>query len=190
MAAMIVLAASNVGIPMGACSSIVGSPLRLPAHSAAPFLRRSFRPAVRAAAPVPLPPQYGYVILTAASSYVLTQWQAIQIGAQRRKYGIKYPKMYEDSEESVFNCYQRAHQNTLEAYPAFLAMLLTGGLAYPVTSAVLGLAWVIGRIIYTLGYYTGKPENRNKGTPFHFFALVGLLVTCIVFGVKQLRYLP
>ncbi|KAL2621088.1 hypothetical protein R1flu_001293 [Riccia fluitans] len=169
-AMMLCTAAPKVGIPVGSCSSIVGSPFRLPARSAAPLLRRKSRPIVRAAAPVPLPAEYGYVVLTAASSYVLTQWQAIQVALQRRKLGIKYPKMYEEAEESVFNCYQRAHQNTLEAYPAYLALLLTGGLAYPITSAALGLIWVIGRIVYSLGYYTGKPENRNKGA-WHFFAL-------------------
>jgi glutathione S-transferase len=44
--------------------------------------------------------------------------------------------MYEDKEDSVFNCYQRAHQNTMESYPAFLALLLLSGLSYPITASV------------------------------------------------------
>ena len=45
-------------------------------------------------------------------------------------------QMYEDEENSVFNCYQRAHQNTLEGYPAFISLLLVSGLGYPITSAM------------------------------------------------------
>lgn len=50
--------------------------------------------------------------------------------------GVGTPQMYEDAEDSVFNCYQRAHQNTLENYPAFLALLLISGFEYPITASV------------------------------------------------------
>ncbi|CAM6088156.1 unnamed protein product [Calypogeia fissa] len=134
--------------------------------------------------PLAMPNEYGYVILTTAASAFLVQWQAFQVSGQRRKSGLKYPKMYEDAEDSVFNCYQRAHQNTLENYPSYLALLLIGGLGYPITSAVLGLVWIVGRLVYSLGYFTGDPNNRLKGM-FHFFGFVGLFITCIVLGVRQ-----
>ncbi|KAG6541843.1 hypothetical protein Mapa_016861 [Marchantia paleacea] len=186
---MLRVAPNAVSLKSSSSQSLVGSPLT--ARSAAPSLRRSCTSGlvVRAAAPVSLPAEYGYVVLTAASSYVLTQWQAIQVSMQRRKYGIQYPKMYEDAEPSVFNCYQRAHQNTLESYPAFLAMLLAGGLAYPITSAAFGMLWVVGRVVYSFGYYTGEPKNRLRGA-FNFFGLFGLLGTCLVFGARQIGMLP
>ncbi|EFJ11324.1 hypothetical protein SELMODRAFT_447093 [Selaginella moellendorffii] len=139
---------------------------------------------LRARAAFPLPAEFGFVALTAASSAVLTQWQAVQVGIQRRKVGLKYPQMYEDAEKSVFNCYQRAHQNTLESYPAFLALLLVSGLGYPITASVFGMVWVIGRVVYSLGYYTGDPNNRFRGI-WNAFGLLGLLVTSIVFGSSQ-----
>lgn len=134
--------------------------------------------------PLSLPSDYGYVILTAAASAFLVQWQAIEVSRQRRRSGIEYPKMYEDAEVSLFNCYQRAHQNTLETYPAVLGLLAMGGLGYPITSSVLGMIWIIGRVVYTVGYFTGEPKNRLKGM-FHFFAFVGLFITCVVLGVRQ-----
>lgn len=132
-----------------------------------------------------LPPRFGFVVLTAAASVALTQWQGIQVAIQRKKCGLKYPKMYEDAESSVFNCYQRAHQNTLEAYPSFLTLLVLGGLGYPVTASVFGMVWVVGRVFYSLGYYTGDPRNRMKGM-WHVFGLLGLLVTSSVYGVRLL----
>ncbi|KAH9572742.1 hypothetical protein CY35_02G167800 [Sphagnum magellanicum] len=127
-------------------------------------------PGIAIAAAVPIAPEYGYVVLTAVSSAILTQWQSIQ--------------MYEDAEVSVFNCYQRAHQNTLESYPAFLSLLIVGGFGYPITASVCGAVWVLGRVVYSLGYYTGDPTNRFKGM-WNIFGLLGLLITCLTFGVRQ-----
>ncbi|CAI5479825.1 unnamed protein product [Closterium sp. Yama58-4] len=108
-----------------------------------------------------------------------------QVAKQRRASNVPYPKMYEDKEDSLFNCYQRAHQNTLESYPAFLSLLLIAGYAYPITASACGMVWVIGRVFYSLGYYTGNPRNRVQGM-WGTFGLLGLLVTAGVFGVRQL----
>ena len=76
---------------------------------------------------------------TAAFSAGMVQWAAIQVAIARKKYGVKYPKMYEGTEDSVFDCVQRAHQNTLEYLPSFLALLMLNGLAAPYTSAAAGM---------------------------------------------------
>ena len=38
----------------------------------------------------------------------MVYWKAFQVGAARKKYGIKYPKMYSDENggDNVFNCVQ------------------------------------------------------------------------------------
>nr|CAD7194759.1 unnamed protein product [Timema douglasi] len=43
----------------------------------------------------------------------------------------------------------------LENYPQFLTLLLLGGLEWPIISAVGGAVWLLGRIVYAKGYYTG-----------------------------------
>ena len=63
----------------------------------------------------------------------------------------------------IFNCYQRAHQNTLEFVPYFYPTLLTAGLRHPVGAAIAGAIFVLGRVIYALGYYSGDPQKRVPG---------------------------
>ena len=48
--------------------------------------------------------------------------------------------------------------------PIFLAILLSAGLFNAKMAAAFGFLWLIGRVIYSLGYYTGKPNNRLAGS--------------------------
>merc|ERR1712221_52410 len=71
-------------------------------------------------------PQYGYVLLVAIASIFLIFWQGMKVGLMRKQCKVEYPTMY-SKDNNLFNCYQRAHQNTLENYPQFLILLLIGG---------------------------------------------------------------
>merc|ERR1712025_1348099 len=120
-----------------------------------------------------LPSEFGYVILTGTASAFVLMYKGINVGMARKKFGIKYPKMYseENGGDNMFNCIQRAHQNTLENYPQFLFFLTTGGLVHPVLSSMAGIIYLAGRIAFAKGYYTGNPENRRWGS----FGYIGLL---------------
>ena len=61
-----------------------------------------------------------------------------------------------------FNCTQRGHQNSLENQPIFLSLLLTAGLRFPVTAAIAGASYLIGRVIYMESYATGDPAARFR----------------------------
>lgn len=113
--------------------------------------------------------QYGYVALVASSTFVINMWQSMRIGGLRRKLNINYPEMYSDK-HPIFNCYQRAHQNTLEQLPFFLVTLLLAGVRFPCYGAMAGAAWVVGRVVYTLGYSSGEPGKRMPG------ALISMLL--------------
>ncbi|ETE59726.1 Microsomal glutathione S-transferase 3 [Ophiophagus hannah] len=90
--------------------------------------------------------EYGYVILTGTASFVLITHLAVNVSKARKKYHV-----------------ERAHQNTLETYPSFLFFLGISGIYYPHVATGLGIAWIIGRILYAYGYYTGDPSKRNRG---------------------------
>jgi glutathione S-transferase len=95
-------------------------------------------------------------LLTAAVYF----WMATQVARTRQRVGIPAPVMTGDPalERTI-----RAHLNTLEWLPIFLpsmwlfAIYWNSGVA-----AALGLVWVIGRIVYFLGY-TAEARKRVPG---------------------------
>ncbi|KAH9525566.1 Microsomal glutathione S-transferase 3 [Bulinus truncatus] len=134
-----------------------------------------------------LPGDYGYVALVVAESWILLNYLGFQVMKARKKYDVQYPKLYSDV-SMEFNCIQRAHQNTLEVYPQFLAFLLLGGLQFPRASAVLGNIWLVSRVVYAHGYYTFDPSKRNRGA-FGYIGLLGLLVNTVLFGLNSTGFI-
>ncbi|KAK7067541.1 hypothetical protein SK128_012394 [Halocaridina rubra] len=133
---------------------------------------------------VDVPPGYGYCVLVAIFSMFMLFWKAEKVAFARKRHNVKYPTMYSPTNEA-FNCYQRAHQNTLENYPQFLALLLIGGLYNPIVTAAAGAIWCIGRIFYALGYYTGDPKKRMNGM-FGYLGTLAMLYTTLRFATGLL----
>lgn len=120
---------------------------------------------------------HGYVALVAIASVFVMQGGGIMVGMARRKYDVKYPTMYlpeEHKDAKAFNCVQRAHQNSLENYPGFLAMLFLASLKRPEVAAALGAIRLLGFIVYMREYATGLPDRRIRGQ-FGLLALLGLI---------------
>eukprot|EP01098_Paradermamoeba_levis_P007629 TRINITY_DN3164_c0_g1_i1.p1 TRINITY_DN3164_c0_g1~~TRINITY_DN3164_c0_g1_i1.p1 ORF type:complete len:163 (-),score=24.00 TRINITY_DN3164_c0_g1_i1:44-472(-) len=132
--------------------------------------------------------EYGFVVLTAVSSAFVLLWQGFQVNKARKKYRVEYPTMYADSsnpDQKIFNCIQRAHQNTLENYPQFLMFLFSGGIAHPVIASLAGVVFLAGRVAYSLGYYSGDPSKRQRGG-FGYIGLITLLLCSLHFAVSLL----
>jgi glutathione S-transferase len=61
-----------------------------------------------------------------------------------------------------------------------------GGLRYPIISAVGGVIWLAGRVAYALGYSTGEPSLRQRGS-FQYIGLTTLLGTAVTTGIQIIR---
>ncbi|EJU06298.1 MAPEG-domain-containing protein [Dacryopinax primogenitus] len=115
-----------------------------------------------------LPDNYPWVALAASSTFWLCAYQVINVSGFRRKAGVKYPQLYADKAEQEksldamkFNCAQRAHANTLENLPGVLFATMLSGVYFPTATAATCGVWVVGRLLYTIGYSTGNPAKRN-----------------------------
>jgi glutathione S-transferase len=90
-------------------------------------------------------------------------------------------------EAYTFNCAQRAHGQLLENMPQTMLMMMVGGLTYPRLTAVMGLGWVFGRILYAYGYITSKKAGKGRamGSMFWLFQ-GGIWGTCVATALKML----
>ena len=92
--------------------------------------------------PLNIAPEYGYLVRVGTTMVFVNLWKVMRIGGMRKKSEIKYPIMY-SKKDTIFKCYQRAHQNTLEFVPYFYPALLTDGIGHPIGAAGAGGVFVL-----------------------------------------------
>jgi glutathione S-transferase len=111
------------------------------------------------------------VILLAIVEYILL---GAVVARARGKYGVKAPAT---SGEPTFDRTFRVQQNTLEGLVIFLPGLwLFGQYLNPTWAVWLGVAGIIGRAIYAVGYIKAA-EKRGFGA-----GIVGMVNIALVIG--------
>lgn len=110
-------------------------------------------------------------------------WTGFRVGGMRQKHGIKAPATTGHPE---FDCAYRVQMNTLEQIVIFLPLLWLSNAYFqmmPFLTGALGLVWVVGRIMYAIGYMA-DPSKRGPGFLISLLASAGLLITTII-GLVQ-----
>jgi uncharacterized MAPEG superfamily protein len=125
-------------------------------------------------------------LMSAAVTILIVLFYAatfIQVGRQRGKYGVKAPSV---SGPPEFERAYRVQMNTLEQMGLLLPLFWVATL-YPVAPAMvvplLGLGWIIGRILY-MGAYLRDPAKRGPGMAIGLLCTLALLILAIAGVVK------
>ncbi|UPT61441.1 MAG: MAPEG family protein [Hyphomonadaceae bacterium JAD_PAG50586_4] len=121
---------------------------------------------------------HAYVAIVTALALLVYLWTVMGVGAARRKSGIQPPAMTGDPllERAV-----RVQTNTLEWLPVFLPSLWLCHLFWQpqdqtgIIVAAIGVVWIVGRILYALGYVV-DPSKREMGFLIQFLASIVLLL--------------
>ena len=118
-----------------------------------------------------------YTAIVTLLAIALYFYLATRVAAARGKFGIALPATTGNADfERIF----RVHQNTLEWLPIFLAPLwLCAIYLSDLGAAVLGVVWLIGRVVYSLGYQQSV-ERRLPGFFIQSSACILLFVGAAV----------
>ena len=116
---------------------------------------------------------YHFTALVTLLAILVYFYSSILVSRARGKFGVKLPAISGNPDfERVF----RAQMNTLEWLPIFLpALWLFAVYLSDVIAAAIGVVWVIGRILYVLGYAQAVAK-RSLGFAIQALAAIALWV--------------
>ena len=120
--------------------------------------------------------------LLAVLWYIVT---AFQVGRARVKHNIHAPAMtgHPTVERAV-----RVQMNTLEQFAAFLpAMWIYAWFGNPRWAAISCAVWILGRIIFAVGYWVDE-KKRGPGFTISFIALAVVWIAALWSVVRVLDF--
>lgn len=130
---------------------------------------------------IDIPSDYGYVMLTCGLLPSVTFLvMAGKVMKARKDCDVPYPNLYATpgyhKKADEFNRVQRGHQHMIEQISDFRMASFIGGLKYPITCSVMGVAYCLGSFLYMKGYSDKtldvKTARMKKGGPLASLALL------------------
>lgn len=157
-----------------------------------------------------LPPGFGVVLLLVIAQCLQVVSETFPIGALRRKlftvaffeknfpgatpkpaklgypdvgYGRYADKLSHEDWLDFCNA-QRVHQNVLEQLVTIVSLYVISGLSYPRLTVLMGVVYIVGRVVYGIGYRSGGPSGRGVGSRIYYSAIIVLLISSVVSAVN------
>ncbi len=126
-----------------------------------------------------------YTALVTLLAIVLYFSTGLMVAKARQKFGVVAPATTGHTDfERVF----RVQQNTLEWLPIFLPLLWLFALyVSDWGAAVLGLVWIVGRLLYIVGY-SDDADKRHRGFLVQAIASGALLIGALAGIVLRMMH--
>jgi glutathione S-transferase len=119
----------------------------------------------------------GVILLSLIEYFVLSAL----VGRARGKYAVAAPAV---SGHPLFERYFRVHQNSLEQLIVFIPCVwLFGVYVSPLWAAILGVIFVLARVVYAVAYIDA-PERRGLGAGPTFLTEIILMLGAL-YGVVR-----
>jgi uncharacterized membrane protein YecN with MAPEG domain len=83
---------------------------------------------------------------------------------------------------------QRSHMNFVENLVILVSVILFAGLSYPVEAGIAGLAILIGRVLYIIGYRASGPAGRQVGNMIGTLGYFAAIVLSVLSGLDNGSY--
>lgn len=117
---------------------------------------------------------HSWVAIVTIAAVLVYVWMGLRVAGARRKSGVAAPAMTGDP---ILERHIRVQANTLEWLPVFLVGLWLFALYWnDLVAAVLGVVWIVGRVLYAFGY-VADPAKRELG-----FVVQALAAAVLLFG--------
>lgn len=117
---------------------------------------------------------HSWVAIVTIAAVLVYVWMGLRVAGARRKSGVAAPAMTGDP---ILERHIRVQANTLEWLPVFLVGLWLFALYWnDLVAAALGVVWIVGRVLYALGY-VADPAKRELG-----FVVQALAAAALLFG--------
>jgi uncharacterized MAPEG superfamily protein len=117
---------------------------------------------------------HSWVAIVTLAALLVYVWMIFRIGGARKVSGVQAPAMTGDP---VLERHIRVQANTLEWLVIFLPSLWLYAIYWSdLAATILGVVWIVGRIVYALGY-VADPGKRGVG-----FAIQALATAILLFG--------
>ena len=124
-----------------------------------------------------------WIVLVALLALLQQLWFGILVGRARGRYGVKAPAV---TGHEIFERYYRVQMNTLELLVVFVPALYLAALyVRPLWPALLGVLYLIGRVLYARGYIA-DPAKRELGYALSWLPIMALLLLALVGTILHL----